>query len=75
MIRPDEIQAALAAAFPDAKIHVADTTGGGDHFEVRVVARQFAGQGPVDQHRMIYGALGGLMPRIHALQIHTDVPA
>ena len=75
MVRTDEIQQALAAAFPDAKIDVADTTGGGDHFDVRIVARQFAGHGLVDQHRMIYGALGGLMPRIHALQLHTEVPA
>ena len=75
MVRIDEIERALMAAFPEAKVQVADTTGGGDHFDVRVVAAQFSGHGLVDQHRMIYGALGVLMPRIHALQLHTDVPA
>ena len=75
MVSTDEIRIALTAAFPGAEIAVADTTGGGDHFEVRVVAQQFAGKGLVDQHRLIYGALGELMPRIHALQLHTDVSA
>lgn len=75
MVRTDEIQQALASAFPGAKIRVADTTGGGDHFDVHIEADQFAGHGLVDQHRMIYGALGSLMPRIHALQLHTGVPA
>lgn len=75
MVSTDEIKLALMAAFPGAKIAVADTTGGGDHFEVHVVAQQFAGKGLVDQHRMIYGALGELMPRIHALQLNTDVSA
>ena len=75
MVLTDEIKQALVAAFPNAQIQVADSTGGGDHFAVRVVASQFAGHNLVDQHRMIYGALGGLMPRIHALQLHTEVPA
>ena len=75
MVRVDEIERALLTVFPDAQIQVADTTGGGDHFDVRIVAVQFAGHGLIDQHRMIYGALGALMPRIHALQLQTDVPA
>jgi stress-induced morphogen len=75
MVRTTEIEQALIAAFPGAEVRVADTTGGGDHFEVRIAAGQFAGQGLLEQHRMIYGALGALMPRIHALQLHTEVLA
>jgi stress-induced morphogen len=36
------------------------------------VSEAFAGRGLVDQHRMVYAALGELMPRIHALQLRTQ---
>ncbi len=74
MVDVDEIRRAVVAAFPDARVEVADTTGGGDHFELRVVTAAFRGKGLVDQHRMIYGALGPLMQRIHALQLRTETP-
>ena len=32
----------------------------------------FMGLGLVEQHRMVYAALGDLMPRIHALQLRTS---
>ena len=74
MVSPDEIRRCLEGAFPDARVEVADTTGGGDHFDVQVVSSAFAGKGLVDQHRLVYGALGTLMPRIHALALRTETP-
>ena len=72
MVRIDELEERLAAALPGAAIEVADTTGEGDHFEVRIRAAAFAGLGLVEQHRLVYGALGDLMPRIHALSLRTE---
>jgi stress-induced morphogen len=72
MVRVDEIERRLAAAFPGAAIAAADTTGDGDHFEVRVRAAEFAGLSLVDQHRLVYGALGDLMQRVHALSLRTQ---
>ncbi|MFN8545956.1 MAG: BolA/IbaG family iron-sulfur metabolism protein [Candidatus Binatia bacterium] len=74
MPNPDEIERAIAAAFPGCRVAAADTTGGGDHFEVEVVAADFAGRSLVEQHRMVYGALGPLMPTIHALSLRTRTP-
>jgi len=33
----------MAAAFPAARIEVADTTGGGDHFAMLIVSERFDG--------------------------------
>lgn len=72
MVDPEEVRRRIAAAFPGARVTVADTTGGGDHFDAHVVAAAFAGLGLVDQHRLVYAALGDLMPRIHALSLRTE---
>ena len=71
MTSPEEIRRALEAALPGARMEVADTTGAGDHFEVVVQAAAFAGKTLVEQHQLVYRALAGLMPRIHALSLRT----
>jgi stress-induced morphogen len=72
MVDPDDIRAHIEAALPGAEATVVDTTGAGDHFEVRVRASAFAGKGLVEQHQLVYGALGGLMSKIHALSLRTE---
>ena len=72
MVAVEDLRGRLASAFPEAEIQVEDTTGEGDHFEVQVRTAVFAGVGLVDQHRMVYGALGDLMARIHALSLRTE---
>jgi stress-induced morphogen len=73
MVDPEEIRRRLEAALPQARVAVADTTGAGDHFEVEVRSPAFAGKTLVEQHQLVYGALGGLMSRIHALSLQTAV--
>lgn len=72
MVAVEDVRERLSSAFPEAEIRVDDTTGEGDHFEVQVRASTFAGVGLVDQHRMVYDALGDLMARIHALSLRTE---
>ncbi len=72
MVDPHEVQRRLESAFPGARIVVANPAGDGEHLEVQVASATFAGRGLVDQHRMVYAALGELMPRIHALQLRTE---
>jgi len=74
MVSPDEIRRRIEAALPGARVVVTDSTGAGDHFDVEVEARAFADQGLVEQHRLVYGALGDLMREIHALSLHTSAP-
>lgn len=66
------IEESLKRAFPDASIRVTDTTGGGDHFDVEVVAAQFAGLSMIEQHRLVYDAIGDKVGyEIHALGLKT----
>ena len=71
MTTPEAIRERIRAALPGALIDVADTTGAGDHFEVVVRAPAFAGKTLVEQHQLVYGALGELMAEIHALSLRT----
>jgi len=69
---PEVITARLRAAFPDARIELTDLTGTRDHFQALVVSRLFDGKSRVEQHKMVYAALGELMSGpIHALALTT----
>jgi stress-induced morphogen len=68
----DAMKALLASAFPDGSVEVSDLTGTQDHFQATVVTRAFQGKTRIEQHRMVYAALGELMVHdIHALALKT----
>ena len=47
----------------------------GQHFEAVIVSQQFAGKNMVQQHQMVYQALGDRMrEEIHALSMRTFTP-
>jgi stress-induced morphogen len=77
MISANEIRTTLEKALPGSTIEVQDLTGGGDHWQVVIVAPVFEGKGLVEQHQMVYGALKEEMgdQRIHALALKTYTPA
>jgi stress-induced morphogen len=61
----------------DAVSHlvVRDLTGTRDHWEALVVAQGFSGKTRIEQHQMVYAALGELMAGpIHALALKTYAP-
>lgn len=56
-------------------IVVHDLTGTKDHWEAVVVSDRFAGKSRIEQHQMVYAALGELMAGpIHALALKTHSP-
>ncbi len=60
---------------PDAAVIASDMTGGGDHWMLKVTSKAFEGKSLVEQHRMVYDALGELMKKeIHACALDTSVP-
>lgn len=70
-----EIERLLRARFPTAEIEVRDLAGDGNHYAAHVVAGDFRGKSRVQQHQMVYEALGGRMGGIlHALALTTAVP-
>ena len=71
----DDIAAMIKAALPDAEVEITDLAGDGDHYAARVVSAAFAGKNRVQQHKLVYEALGGRMGgALHALQLTTAVP-
>lgn len=75
MPSPEAIRTRLLAAFPGAQVEVSDLTGTSDHFQAVVIAREFDGKSRVDQHKMVYAALGEMMNGpIHALALTTRKP-
>ena len=75
-IPASELEADLAAAFPDATITIEDLAGDGDHYRARIVSPAFAGLTRVAQHQLVYAALKGKMGgALHALALETSTPA
>jgi acid stress-induced BolA-like protein IbaG/YrbA len=71
-----DLERAIAAAFPDARIEVRANSPG--HFEIRVVSASFAQQGRVAQQQRVYAAIAHLMKGdaapVHAIdRLITDV--
>ncbi|HEX2843198.1 BolA family transcriptional regulator [Hyphomicrobium sp.] len=72
---PTEIERLIKDKFPDATIQIQDLAGDGDHYAARVESRAFKGKTRVQQHQMVYEALGGRMGGVlHALALTTATP-
>lgn len=70
-----EIERMIKEALPDAVVEIRDLAGDGDHYSAHVVSAAFAGKTRVQQHQMVYNALGGRMGDVlHALALTTAVP-
>jgi stress-induced morphogen len=66
-----EVRRRIEAALPGARVEVG-AFAGGDHLQARVEAPQFRGRSRIDQHRMVYSALDGLLGgAVHALALET----
>lgn len=76
MVEQDVIEARIREGIPDVThVAVEDLTGTKDHYQATVVSSSFAGKSRVEQHQMIYAALGELMSGpVHALALKTFTP-
>ena len=72
MLSLEEVESMIQKALPEATVVVNDMTGTGDHLEARVMSKEFVGKTLVQQHQMVYRALGDAMAGpIHALKLTT----
>jgi stress-induced morphogen len=70
-----KIESLIKAAFPDAIVTIEDLRGDGDHYACKVISSAFTGKSRVQQHQMVYKALGGRMGgELHALALQTAAP-
>ena len=70
-----QLEQMIRTALPDATVDITDLRGDGDHYAAHVVSKAFVGKTRVQQHQMVYDALGGGMgDLLHALALQTSVP-
>jgi stress-induced morphogen len=70
-----EIEDLIRAGLPGARIAIEDLAGDGNHYRAHVVAPAFRGKTRVQQHQMVYRALGERMGgALHALALTTAAP-
>lgn len=73
----EEIEALIESELPDATVDVTQPRGvdDDDHLAATVVSPAFEGKSLVEQHDMVYDALGDRMTNdIHALELTTRTP-
>ena len=74
-----ELEQLIREALPDAQVEITDLRGDGDHYAAHIIAPSFAGKTRVQQHQMVYDALGEKMggkmgDALHALALQTAAP-
>ena len=71
----DEIETMIKEALPESTVVIEDLRGDGDHYAAQVVTEEFRGKSRVQQHQMIYNAMGGRVGKeLHALALNTSAP-
>ena len=71
-----QVQSILSESLNAIHVDVVDMTGTSNHFDVTVVSASFEGKSLIQQHQMVYGALGDAMTgAVHALKLQTRTPA
>ncbi|HEX3673077.1 MAG TPA: BolA/IbaG family iron-sulfur metabolism protein [Rhizomicrobium sp.] len=69
-----EIEKLIKEAFPDADVTMTALADDNDHWSALVASSAFKGKTRVQQHQMVYEALGGRMGGVlHALSLQTAV--
>lgn len=72
MVTPEDIKGYIENGLPCEHVQVA---GDGHHFEAIIVSPEFSGKNMVQQHQLVYKALGDRMRQeIHALSMKTYSP-
>ena len=74
-MKATEIEELILQTFPNAKVTIEDLRGDGDHYAAQIIAEEFRGKSRVQQHQMIYNAMGGKVGKeLHALALNTSAP-
>jgi stress-induced morphogen len=70
-----EIERLIKEALPDATVVIDDLAGDGNHYRATVTSPAFRGKSRLQQHQMVYAALGEKMGGVlHALALSTAAP-
>jgi len=72
MATPEDIKEWIEQNLDESEVEI---SGDGRHFDAVIVCAGFVGKTRIQQHQMVYAALGDRMKEdIHALSMHTMTP-
>ena len=71
-LKLEEIKSLIKAAIPDAEITIEDLAGDNNHYSATIKSKVFSGKSRIEQHKLVYKALGKKMGNeLHALALNT----
>ena len=71
-LKLEEIKNLIKKSIPDAEILIEDTAGDENHYSATIKSKVFIGKSKIEQHKLVYKALGGKMGNeLHALALTT----
>ena len=71
-ISKNELNLILKSSMPDAKIHIEDMRGDENHYHATIKSSKFKNLNRIQQHQLVYKALGNKMgTTLHALKLTT----
>lgn len=74
-MKANEIKYLIEAAIPGAEVIIKDLVGDNNHYAVYVTSEAFRGKSRLQQHQMVYKALGDKMGNeLHALSVNPSIP-
>lgn len=72
----EDIKSFILEGLPGAEVDIIDLAGDGNHYKAIVISSHFKGKSKVQQHQLVYKALGGRMGGdLHALALTTILPS
>ena len=67
-----EIEDLIKSKLPDAQIEIKDLKGDNNHYHAKIISTAFKGISKLNQHKMVYNAIGLHMgTTLHALTLTT----
>ena len=71
-LKLEEIKSLIIKAIPDAEIIIKDLAGDEYHYSATIKSKIFKGKSKIEQHKLVYKALGDKMGNeLHALALTT----
>ncbi len=71
----NDVQRMIEEAIPGSVVEIKDLAGDQDHYAAYITSEAFRGKSRIQQHQMVYQALGNRMgEELHALSLHTKTP-
>ena len=71
-LKLEEIKSLIKEAMPDAEISIEDLAGDENHYSATIKSKVFSGKSKIEQHKLVYKALGEKMGNeLHALALNT----